>query len=182
LAYGHWDAVQAIICSDVNPLAVQLVTRNLALLTQQGLDQRIQELTEKYHEYGNESFQAALKSAAALRAKVISLANQHTLQTRVFQASTFDAGALVTQLGDTRVDIVLTDVPYGQHSQWRVDSLEPTESPIGAMLNALQHVLHAGSIVAIVSNKQQKVIHDGYERVERFQMGKRQVVLLKPRP
>jgi 23S rRNA (guanine2535-N1)-methyltransferase len=89
---------------------------------------------------------------------------------------------LVSQLGDTCVDVVLTDVPYGQRSQWQIDSLDPTQSPIGAMLNALQSVLHAGSIVAIASDKQQKVRHDGYERVERFQIGKRQVVLLKPRP
>jgi len=182
LAYGHWPAIQEIVCSDINPQAVQVATRNLALLTPEGLDQRIQELTEKYHAYGNESFQVALKSAAALRAQVLSLATQQPIRTRVFQASAFDVEVLVSQLGDTCVDVVLTDVPYGQRSQWQIDSLDPTQSPIGAMLNALQSVLHAGSIVAIVADKQQKVTHAGYERVERFQMGKRQVVLLKPQP
>jgi 23S rRNA (guanine2535-N1)-methyltransferase len=182
LAYRHWPAIQGIVCSDINPQAVQVAARNLALLTPEGLDQRIQELTEKYHEYGNESFQVALKSAAVLRKQVTSLVTQHPIRTRVFQASTFDAEVLSSHLDDTRVDIVLTDVPYGQHSQWQVDSLDPAQSPIGAMLSALQRVLHAGSIVAVASDKHQKVMHHGYERVEHFQLGKRQVVLLKPRP
>jgi hypothetical protein len=49
------------------------------------------------------------------------------------------------------------------------------------MLRALRALLHAGSIVAVAADKQQKIADDGYDRVERFQIGKRQVVLLKPR-
>jgi hypothetical protein len=48
------------------------------------------------------------------------------------------------------------------------------------LLAALQSVLTDGSIVAIAADKSQKVAHKDYRRVERFQVGKRQVALLEP--
>jgi len=41
-------------------------------------------------------------------------------------------------------------------------------------------VLSGSSIVAIASDKGQKVSHDHYQRVEQFQIGKRRVVILRP--
>lgn len=180
LAFGHWSAIQTLIGSDIDRRAVELAQRNLSLLTPEGLDRRIQELTEASQEYGKTAHQEALKSAAALHTQVRQLSGQHPLQTRVFQASAFDGETLRSQLGDTRIDIVLTDVPYGQHSQWQVGTLDPQQTPIGAMLKALQRGLHEGSIVAVASDKRQKIKQDGYERLERFQIGKRQIMLLKP--
>ena len=48
------------------------------------------------------------------------------------------------------------------------------------MLDSLLGVLSESSIVAIVSDKGQKVSHEGYQRLERFQVGKRRVIILKP--
>jgi hypothetical protein len=48
------------------------------------------------------------------------------------------------------------------------------------MLDALAEVLSPSSIVAIASDKQQKVSHAGYQRLEQFQIGRRRVVILKP--
>lgn len=180
LAYGHWHSIQEIIGSDIERQAVEVAQRNLQLLTPEGLSQRRQELADKYHEFGRESYRDALKSVDTLRAHIMDLVKQHPIRTRVFQASAFDAQALVSQLGGTRVDIVLTDVPYGQRSEWQGDPLKRAQNPISAMLAALMNILHAGSVVAVVSDKRQKITHDAYRRVERFQIGKRQVVLLKP--
>lgn len=182
LAYEHWPAIQALIGSDIDHQAVEVAQRNLGLLTLDGLNRRRQELAEKFQAYGKQSFQAALTSADALHDKLVNLSAQPPIQTRVFQASAFDAPALVQHLGRTPVDIVLTDVPYGQHSDWQGDRFDLGPSPVSAMLAALRSVLHAGSIVAIASDKRQSVAHDHYVRVERFQIGKRQVVLLKPLP
>lgn len=180
LVYGHWPALQEVIGSDIDSEAVVWARRNLALLTPEGLEQRIQELAGKYDLYGKASFQAAIQSAGRLRDQVVSLAQQHPMKTRVFQASALDAEQLRLHLSGTRVDIVLTDIPYGQQSAWQVETLDPTLNPAEQMLEALHPILHAESIVAVASDKQQKVRHDKYKRMERFQVGKRQVVLLKP--
>jgi 23S rRNA (guanine2535-N1)-methyltransferase len=181
LAYGHWHAIQAIVASDVDAQAVQLAARNLGLLTPDGLEKRIQELRASYDEYGKESHRAALQSAETLHEEVVTLAGQHPIRTLAFQASAFDTPALMAHLRETRVDVVLTDIPYGLQSAWHLDNPEQAQNPAGAMLRALREFLHAGSIVAVAADKQQKIADDGYDRVERFQIGKRQVVLLKPR-
>jgi 23S rRNA (guanine2535-N1)-methyltransferase len=183
LAYEHWHFIQEIIASDIDCRAVEIAQRNLGLLTPEGLSKRMRELTDQYRKYGKASHQAALKSAERLHQQVGERVKQHPLRTRAFQASAFDAQALVSQLGDTQVDIVLTDVPYGQHSEWQGTGHDHHDQPlneVSAMLTALQSILHVGSVVAVVSNKQQKPAHNAYERVERFQLGKRQVTLLKP--
>jgi hypothetical protein len=179
LAYLHWPALQAIVASDVDPQSVEFAGRNLALLSVEGLDRRIAELTEMYQRYGKESHAAALSSARSLRQRLVDLSALHPIQVRVFQANALDRQAVHSQLQGLQVDIVFTDVPYGQHSQWQ-RQFTRAQSPMWAMLDALRDVLVPTSLVAVVSDKQQKGSHEGYRRVQRFQIGKRQIVILRP--
>ena len=73
--------------------------------------------------------------------------------------------------------MVITDIPYGQHSQW-----EQTQAadPAWAMLEALFVILVSKSILVVASDKQQKIAHEKYKRLEKIQIGKRQVVFLEP--
>jgi hypothetical protein len=48
------------------------------------------------------------------------------------------------------------------------------------MLDALHVVVSPSSIVAIVCDKQQKVHHPAFQRLEQFPAGKRRVTILKP--
>ena len=80
-------------------------------------------------------------------------------------------------LDGAEIDIVFTDVPYGQHSEWQAAG---TADPARAMLEALHSVLNPESIVAVASDKSQKIAHEGYRRLEKLQSGKRLVVILKP--
>jgi hypothetical protein len=48
------------------------------------------------------------------------------------------------------------------------------------MLETLQPILSPQAVIAIASNKQSKISHDAYRRVEKFKVGKRQVVLSQP--
>jgi hypothetical protein len=91
-----------------------------------------------------------------------------------------DGSALVNQIGPGSVDIVFTDVPYGWHSHWQNARPAAGTDPLGSMLEALPGVLSPSSIVAIISDKQQKAAHPGYQRLEKFQIGKRRVTLLRP--
>lgn len=181
LAYQHWRSLRVVIGSDIDQTALQVARQNLGMLSMEGLDKRIGEITELVQKFGKESHQQALESARRLRKKIKILNTEHALDTRVFQANALDSQALRANLRETRIDIVLTDVPYGTHSQWWVDEADQsTNSPLWKMLNSLWEVLHPMSIIALVTDKGQKVAHSGYQRIEQFQIGKRRVTLLQP--
>jgi len=181
LGYLHWQSFHEIIASDIEQDAVRVAQKNLGLLSIAGMDQRIGEINEMLRLYGKASHQDALDSANRLRERIHSLAKEHSIETRVFQASALNQQELHKNLKGATIHIVFADVPYGQHSQWRSqDSSPELDNPIWRMLDALAGVLLPTSIVAVVSDKRQKASHEGYQRLEQFQVGKRRVVILKP--
>lgn len=177
LAHLHREHIQAVIGSDIDEKAVALAQRNLELISVTGLEQRIAELAEMSERYGKVSHQAALESAQTLRSNVMTLAQTYPVQTRVFRADATNDREIFDQLGADSVDIVFTDIPYGQHSHWQGSD---SSNPLRGLLDALKLVLSPASVVAISSDKQQKVAHENYQRIEQFQIGKRRVVILKP--
>jgi len=121
-----------------------------------------------------------LRSASALKTKVFALGENHTLETNVFRASATDRKEILNHIRQRSVDIVFTDVPYGRHSLWRNEELGELSNPLTSILDTLLEVLSPSSIVAIASNKQQKAVHERFQRIEHFQVGKRRVVILRP--
>lgn len=174
LAYLHPEMLSEVIGSDIDPEAVALAGQNLGLLHLDGLDRRIAQLEQLFAQYGKASHSAALTSAALLRKRISAFIDPPGVRT--FCASALDAKAIVENLAGSKVDIVFTDIPYGQHSQWQGAQADP----VPAMLEALLPVLSPVSVVAIASDKQTKVAHAQYQRVEYFQIGRRRVVMLKP--
>ena len=181
LACLHWDSIDSIIASDIDPKAVALAERNLELLTPEGMDRRIVELADLWKKFGKESHRAALRSADQLRQRIDRLSKDHRISTRVFAANAMDGPLLRGQLEAVSVGIVFTDVPYGRHSAWQ-DDAGGNPAPLWRMLDALHEVLVPSSLVAVVADKRQKVAQEAYDRVDKFQIGKRQVVILKPIP
>jgi hypothetical protein len=175
----HGKHIREIIASDIDEKAVDLAKRNLGLLTVSGLDRRINEISTMIAKYSKESHKEAMKSALFLKDKITTLNGTHPLTTKLFQSSAIDSQTMLNHIDPNSVDIVFTDVPYGQHSQWR--GTDTLLNPLWSMLDALMKILSPSSIVAIVADKKQNVVHDGYQRIEKFQVGKRQVVILKPR-
>jgi hypothetical protein len=110
---------------------------------------------------------------------MLRLTGEHMIATRVFAANAMDGRLLLEQLQGVRVNMVLTDVPYGRHSGWRETAGE-NPPPQGRLLDALLGILSPGSLAAVVADKRQKVAHEAYDRVDKFQIGKRQVVILRP--
>ena len=183
LACLHWHSFREVIGSDIDPKAVSVAGRNLGLLSANGLAKRMGEISEMFGLYGKVSHKEALESAHRLRNRIGTLTKEHPLKTRIFQANALDGTMLRQNLKGTSVDIVFVDVPYGLHSQWRnPDSNSAPGNSLWRMLNALLGVLIPTSIVAVASDKRQKASHEGYQRIEQFQLGKRRVVLLKPAP
>ena len=180
LGYLHGEKIQELIGSDVGEKAVAMAAQNLGLLNISGLNNRMREISEILKLYGKESHKEALVSSHILQTRITSLNKDHPIITKVFQASVFDGKAILENMGDRSVDIVFTDIPYGQHSQWRETCSIETPDPIWSMLNTLTTVLSPSSIVAIVSDKEQKIAHENYQRIKQFQIGKRRIHILKP--
>ena len=157
LGYLHRKHIREIIGSDIDEKPVALAKRNLGLLGVAGLDQRIDEITTMLEQYHKDSHKDAFKSAYILKNKITAMLQEHPLVTRVFQASVADNTTILKNITAKSVDIVLTDVPYGQHSQWHGSDPNEFSNPVWSMLNALTDILSPSSIVAIVSDKQQKV-------------------------
>src|SRR5690242_4076505 len=170
LAYLHRKHIREIIGSDIDERAVTLAQRNLGLLSVAGLDRRIGEITKMTEQYHKESHKEALASAHIFKNKIIGWGQEAPLVTRVFQSSATDSETMLNNIKAGSVDLVFTDVPYGQHSQWQLSN--PNELPLESILEALVPVLSSSSLVAIVSDKGQKVTHKSYQRVEQFQIGK----------
>ena len=177
IAYLHWDSVCRVICSDIDEKAVQLAERNLGLLTPAGMERRGREILAMVRLYDKASHKGALESLTRMQEQVSRLSAVRPIQTRVFRANATQADSLREGLQDALIDMVITDIPYGQHSQW--EQTQVTD-PARAMLDALLEFLSPKSIVAVASDKLQKIPHKKYTRLDKFQLGKRQVVILQP--
>jgi hypothetical protein len=181
LGFLHSGSIAAMIASDADPSALSLAQRNLSLLSEVGLTQREQEIRAMLAAYGKASHAEALESLLRLREM---RAGRADIPTHLFRANVFDHRALGENLGETRVDLVISDIPYGNLSGWQIpcSAWESTSSPVWEMLESLRAALLPGAVVCIAADKAQKIAHEHYQRVERFQIGKRQVSLLRLLP
>lgn len=178
LGYLHWADIRAINGSDADSTALEIAARNLNLLTSQGIQQRMDQIESMINQFDKPSHKAAYDSAQRLKAQLTQSFMQHTITVR-----TFSANVITDELTDyfsAPVDLVITDVPYGNRSSWLGLPPNAPYEPSWYLLQSLLNVLSVHSIVAIASNKQQKIVHDHYRRLDHFQIGKRRVVLLKP--
>jgi hypothetical protein len=183
LAYLHWPDICEILASDVDPAVGPLAERNLSLLTLQGVDARIAQLADLYGQYGKSSHQQALASAQRLREQLLTYQiESHPLPNHMFVASALDKPRIHAHIPEGSVDMVITDLPYGQRTEWHELPREPDgPDPAWQLLEALRGVLAPQSVVALTTTKRQKIAHDAYWRVEHFQLGKRQTFVFMPK-
>ncbi|NLF79541.1 MAG: hypothetical protein GX573_27935 [Chloroflexi bacterium] len=184
LAYFNWNRIGRIAASDIDADNLALGARNLALLSVEGMDQRIAELSALFQQFGKPSHAAALQNARTLRQRVADWTRDQPIETRLFHADATDKDAVRAGLAGTPVDIVITDIPYGQRSQWHPDTLAlaAAQDPVHQVLESLLPVLAPGAIVAVAAAKRTSLSHERYQRSGKFTLGKRQVVFLKQQP
>lgn len=176
LAYAHWQDIQALVGSDVSELALSLAQANLSLLTTEGLERRMTQIEQMWADFGKASHREALESAGRLKTQLLEHLASHRIDTRVFCADATDAGALRDGLQGQAIDIVISDVPYGQHSAWQGKQVDAAWH----MLEALRSVVAPHTVLVIAADKAQTIAHRGYHRRERLGLGKRQVTILRP--
>lgn len=181
LAYLHWSEIDTIIGSDIDGDILRVAERNLRLLTPTGLEKRTQEITDLFNQYGKDSHAEAIKSAQKFKHELDAFQQTKPIVPQLFVADATNQAEIVMGLGGMAIDIVLTDVPYGNRSAWQSSGEKSglKETMLGQMLHALLPVLHPDSVVAIVADKAQKGSHPAYKKMGRFRIGKRQIVLLQ---
>lgn len=170
LAFLHSSRLSRIVASDVDPDMVFLARRNLALLTPAGIDGRMLEIESHLERFGKDSHRKALEAAARLQATRDSCGQQLEIQC-------FRANALVGLEGTRPVDLVLSDLPYGEVTKWSCAG----EDCSVALLDSVLAVLKPVSMVAIVTAKREKIKHPAYCRIKHFAVGRRRVTFLEPR-
>ncbi len=163
-------SISEIYASDLSADAVALAGENLSLLTPEGQKKRTDELACLYAAYRKDSHSQALKSAEYL-AELIG--GKPVPKTHAFTADALDATALKAAV--FTADIVLTDVPYGALTSWSEDASDA----IAKLLTTILPVISRDSIIAISSDKGQRISHSSYKRIERLNAGKRKIELLR---
>jgi 23S rRNA (guanine2535-N1)-methyltransferase len=167
LGLRHGQDIAALAGSDIDENRVEVARTNLALLTTAGLQARRTQLENYLAAYAKESHRLALQSLSRLEARLPAA----PIETQVFTA---DALQPVTQVHG--INLLITDVPYGDRVNWQHSE---NANPVYMMLEALRPALAVRAVLAIVTDKSVKVRHEAYQRLERFQIGKRQITLLK---
>ena len=153
-----------IWASDVSPDMIGIAEKNLGLLTRAGLDKRQAELEHLYEISGKPSYPAALESLERLRAALTC-----EVETEVFAAD------CTKPLPEIRPDIIITDVPYGDLTQWQ------GEGALQAMLDQLWRIAGGDTVLAVCTDKSQKIRSDKWERLDKQNVGKRRFELLRKR-
>jgi 23S rRNA (guanine2535-N1)-methyltransferase len=180
LAYLHWSALQQLVGSDVDPSVLPLAERNLSLLTPAGIEARITQLARLSQQFGKPSHSQALASAQRLQARLRTYLRLHAIQSYIFAANALARPDLLPHLEHQTIDMIITDLPYGQRTTWQETELPPDGfGPGWQLLEALREIVAPTSILALTTNKQQKVSHEAYQRLEQSQIGKRRTLFFR---
>jgi hypothetical protein len=169
VGFLHGNRLAGLIASDVSPEAVSLCTRNLALLDAAGLGRREARLRHDLEAFGKPAHRDALASCDRLRRLL-----PGNLPRRTFVADAGDPGAVAAGLGLSRPDLVLTDLPYGRLADW-----SGTAAGAPSLLGALARVLRPGAVVGLAGPRTERPAHGAYETVERWQLGRRALAVLR---
>jgi tRNA G10 N-methylase Trm11 len=185
LAYLHRSSIASILASDIDTDMLPYAESNLSLISLHGLDRRITEIEAMLAAYHKESHTEALVSAKKFREQLSSDLKSNSIAWQVFQADAMNSENMARGLKGERVDLVLADIPYGWQSKWQGNVLQSgtqggMQKPLWQMLEALRVILKPGAVVAIASDKRQKIKHNKFHRLERFQVGKRRISILQP--
>lgn len=171
--YLHGDKISKVYASDISNEAVELACRNLSLLHPDGLGSRIQELEVLIQKFNKQSHLDALESSFRLQQQLESF--PHPIETRCFQFDILGQSDLSKEIGN--VDLILTDLPYGQITRWHGT---PENDPVQQLLNNVRPVLNPVSVIALTTDEKHSIRLDGYRQIGSLKIGKRRTVILEP--
>lgn len=171
LALLHSHDIAQIYASDIDVEMIELAQNNLSLLTRSGILKRINQIQANIDLYNKPSHKAALISAKKMKHRV---EEGLYLKAQCMYADILKDDPL-TLINPYSIDLVITDVPYGHVVKWKTD----TKEPISILLSNLLPVLDKKAVIALISDKKQKVSHAHYRKLNSFKVGKRKITVLE---
>ncbi len=135
------ERVQRVLASDVDPAAVTLAAKNLALATPAGLAERRRELTARG---------ADADRLAAIDRLLDVPGRSSALRTDAVEADVTDAGSLA-RLDLDGIHVALCDLPYGTQTSW--SAATSAGPPAAAALETLGAVLPTGAVIVFVTTE-----------------------------
>lgn len=172
LLHGH--RMKRIVASDVNREVLGIAEKNLSLLSADGMSRRKEELAYLLEQYNKPSHREALDSVEKLASLITQSFIEETSSFHYDITATADADMAEQASG---IDIVLTDLPYGDLVHWQSDCGNPLARFFDNMYERLEPEC---SVMAVIADKRQKLRHDKFRRLEAFKVGKRQVGIFEP--
>jgi len=173
LGFLHGRRIKRIIASDIDAGILELAGRNLSLLTMPGLKQRISQIKGMIAEYGRDSHREALQNAIKLEELLAQRFGEIDISCYEWDILKHDNAGSPAE----NVDIAITDIPYGGIAHW----VGETDSgrAVHDFLQNIYPALGEGAVAALVAPKKTIISHGLYRRIERFNAGKRQIVILE---
>lgn len=171
LALLNTNKISLLLGSDISEDALQIAKANTSLLTKEGLDKRIQEISELYRQFHKQSHQEALLSARRFQEERLQYYNAIDIPSKIFYADALKEIPLMES-----PNIIITDIPYGNLVSW-----EGTQSGVNQLLNTLLSICNEETILGICMSKKEKINHSGFQRLEKQIIGKRYFEILKIR-
>lgn len=169
LGFLHASKIREIAASDDDEKMVAFARKNLSLLSFAGLRCREEEIRKYVKEYGKPSHIEALDSVQVLKAYL----KKEPIQITCFQRDITKPDENPVQ----RVQVIITDLPYGNLVSWRGND----ENPVQSLFENLRKAMDLNNSVAVIITGQKiKPEHEGFNRVHHFKVGKRHVSFFKP--
>lgn len=176
LGFIHGNSLSKIFGSDIELETVNTANDNLNLLTEAGLKRRNSELQKLYNQFEKKSYLDAIKNAEYLAEKYLS-SHLQSIPKQVFQADAFNKLSIEKYISLNSIDIVITDVPYGNQTEWVVpnDLLSNGNSHVNLFLNTIKHFMKPKGLVVLTSQSQRISIVDDWFQKHHFKVGHRHV-------
>lgn len=173
LKFLHWELIDHLTGSDIDPHSLEIAGRNFQLLTPAGMQARINHLQADAAAYGKPSHQQALAAAYTLRDAL-----RGPAETTLFPADATDPAQIQHGLAGQKVDIVLLDIPYGSLSNWQGQAAQLDEDATPTVLNALRPALTPRAVICLVMPKKHNPTIAPFHRHQRLKIGKREAWIL----
>lgn len=170
----HGDYLAKIIGSDIDRQAVEMAQSNVRLLSLEGLDSRKQQLEQLFITFNKSSHKDALESVAHFKTLIGSRNGQIPVQ--IMQLDAFKE--LSKEAIGEDLDIIITDVPYGNLVAWN----DVDDFGVNGLMDSIGQISTKKTIIALSMDKSQKLsqnIYNRFMRLEKFNVGKRKIEILK---
>lgn len=172
--------ISRIYASDIDERVLETAGKNLSLLSREGMEKRTEELRQLFSLYGKPSHEQAVESAERLAGLL-----EREIPCTVFQA---DAGRPLNP--GEEIDILITDVPYGELTAWESQEKTPGEEArteqdgkepdgLNRLIRNLTGCFGEKTLFVIVTDKGQKLWKDGLTVLEKGNVGKRRFYIFR---